>query len=100
MIDLHCHLLPGIDDGAQTLEDALAMARVAHESGITRAVLTPHIFAGRFENTAQSIGGATQRFRDALCAEGIALELGWAAEIHIGPEIITLVESGEMPYLG
>jgi protein-tyrosine phosphatase len=100
MIDLHCHLLPGIDDGAQSLEDAVAMARVAHESGITRAVLTPHIFPGRFENTAATISAATQRLAEALASRAIPLDLGWAAEVHIGPEIITLVDSGEMPYLG
>jgi protein-tyrosine phosphatase len=100
MIDLHCHLLPGIDDGAQTLGDAIAMARVAHESGITRMVLTPHIFAGRFENTAPVIEAATRSFADALAERDIPIELGWAAEVHIGPEIMTLVERGQMPFLG
>jgi protein-tyrosine phosphatase len=100
MIDLHCHLLPGIDDGAQTLEDAVAMARVAYENGIKRAVLTPHIFPGRFENTPAGISQATQRFSDTLTSRNIPLELGWAAEVHIGPEIMTLVDAGDMPYLG
>lgn len=100
MIDLHCHLLPGIDDGAQSLPDALAMARMAHASGITRAVLTPHIFPGRFENTAATIAAATTRFSEALAEHHIPIELGWAAEVHIGPEIMSLVDSGEMPYLG
>jgi len=100
MIDLHCHLLPGIDDGAQSLEDAVAMARVAHGRGIEKAVLTPHIFPGRFENTAQVIQQATQRFAEELARRNIPLELGWAAEVHIGPEVMSLVEDGEMPYLG
>jgi len=43
MIDLHCHLLPGIDDGAKTPADALDMARAAVGNGIVRAVMTPHL---------------------------------------------------------
>ena len=42
MIDLHCHMLPGVDDGAVTEEEALLMAQVAVESGVTDVVLTPH----------------------------------------------------------
>jgi protein-tyrosine phosphatase len=43
MIDLHCHILPGLDDGPATMEDSLAMARVAAGAGITTIVATPHI---------------------------------------------------------
>ena len=43
MIDLHCHILPGLDDGAQSLEDSVAMARQAEEDGITAVCATPHI---------------------------------------------------------
>ncbi len=50
MIDLHCHLLPGIDDGARTLDDALALVRTAVASGITGAVVTPHIYPGVWDN--------------------------------------------------
>jgi len=42
MVDLHCHILPGIDDGAQTIEDSLAMAEDAIQDGITCVVATPH----------------------------------------------------------
>ena len=55
MIDLHCHLLPGIDDGATDLEDALAMARVACADGITTLACTPHIYPGLYDNTAEII---------------------------------------------
>jgi len=50
MIDLHCHLLPGIDDGPATLEEALEMARIAVANGITEAYVTPHLHPGRWEN--------------------------------------------------
>ena len=51
MIDLHNHLLPGIDDGAPDLEASLALARVAVQDGITHLVCTPHIHPGRYDNS-------------------------------------------------
>ena len=100
MIDIHCHLLPGIDDGPETLDEALDMARLAVANGITEAVATPHIHAGRYDNTLQSVGEATRRFRHCLHEKGIALRLRMAAEIRIGPELITLVETQQVPWLG
>ena len=100
MIDIHCHLLPGIDDGPETLGEALDMARLAVANGITEAVATPHIHAGRYDNTLQSVGEATRRFQHCLQDNNIALRLRMAAEIRIGPELITLVETQQVPWLG
>ena len=47
MIDIHCHMLPGIDDGPGRLDESLDMARLAVANGITEVVVTPHIHAGR-----------------------------------------------------
>ena len=58
MIDLHSHLLPGIDDGATDLNDALELARIAVADGITHMVCTPHIHPGRYDNTPESISNA------------------------------------------
>jgi protein-tyrosine phosphatase len=44
MIDLHCHILPGLDDGAERLEESVEMARAAEEDGIEKIVATPHLF--------------------------------------------------------
>ncbi len=49
MIDLHCHMLPGIDDGPRDLATSLAMARVAVDDGITLTACTPHIYPGLYE---------------------------------------------------
>jgi protein-tyrosine phosphatase len=100
MVDLHCHLLPGIDDGPETLAEALALADHAVAAGIARSVVTPHILPGRYENTLSGIREATARFRAQLRERGIPLEIGYAAEIRIGPDILTLADEGALPILG
>ncbi|WP_198263918.1 CpsB/CapC family capsule biosynthesis tyrosine phosphatase [sulfur-oxidizing endosymbiont of Gigantopelta aegis] len=55
MIDIHSHLLPGIDDGAKTLDEAVALAYHAAAHGITHSIITPHIHPGRYDNDCDSI---------------------------------------------
>lgn len=100
MIDLHCHLLPGIDDGPQTLEQSLALARMATANGITHSVVTPHIHPGRYENSAASIHSDVQKFRDALEAAQIPLQLGFAGEVRLSIEILQMVEEQQIPFYG
>ena len=100
MIDLHCHYLPGIDDGAQTLDEALALARAAVADGITHAVMTPHVHVGVFENRTASIEHAVAQLRAALVQHGIALSISAGGEVRIGAELIELLETGELPFLG
>ncbi len=64
MIDLHCHYLPGVDDGPADLPAALALARAAAENGILIAVLTPHVYPGRWDNTLSSLTVAFERFTE------------------------------------
>jgi len=100
MIDLHCHILPGIDDGAETLEEALSLAKHAVASGITRAIVTPHYVPGRYDNRKDDIRECARQFRAELAARKIPLEIGYAAEVHVTPEVLTLEESGTLPVLG
>ena len=100
MVDLHCHLLPGIDDGPETMEEAVAMARMAAENGIERAVLTPHLHPGRYENSLESISHAAAEFRDELERQAVPLAIGFAAEVRLSLEVLGLVENETMPYLG
>jgi protein-tyrosine phosphatase len=79
MLDLHCHMLPGIDDGAADLEMALAMARMAAADGIRTVACTPHIYPGMYENTADGIRAAIAVFQAQLDAAGIGLRLVDAA---------------------
>jgi protein-tyrosine phosphatase len=100
VIDLHCHFLPGIDDGAQTMDDALALARRAAADGIRHAVMTPHIHPGVFDNRKDEIEAAIVRFRKVLLDAGIALSISPGAEVRLGPEVIQMLEEGALPALG
>jgi protein-tyrosine phosphatase len=100
MLDLHCHYLPGIDDGAQTLAESLALARAAVADGITHAVMTPHIHVGVYENRIAGINAAVESFRQALAANAIPLAISAGGEVRIGAELIELLAEDEIPFLG
>lgn len=100
MFDLHCHLLPGIDDGPATLNEALELARIAVRNGITHSILTPHVHPGRYENLKASIGAATADFRAALARAEIPLQLGFAGEVRLSAEILMLVAEDRIPFYG
>ena len=100
MIDLHCHYLPGIDDGAENLQEALGLARAAVADGITHAAMTPHVHAGVFENRASGIRLAVEAFRIELAKARIPLQISAGGEVRIGPEIMDLLAADEIPFLG
>ena len=100
MIDLHCHFLPGIDDGADSIEEALALAKHAVESGITHSVVTPHLHLGRYDNYRDVINPVFLEFQAALSAASIDLKLGYASEVRVCPEIMIWVTQNKMPFLG
>lgn len=100
MIDLHCHILPGVDDGAQTLDDGLAMARMAVADGIRTACLTPHLHPERYPNTRVGLVAATHRFQAALDQHGIPLKLKAACEARLSIELLDLIADDAVPFLG
>ena len=99
MIDLHCHMLPGIDDGAPNLDTALEMARIAVADGIKMSACTPHIYPGLFDNTGEQIVRHVQALRTQLQEAGIGLEITHGADIQLVPEMVRGLQSGRMPTL-
>jgi len=100
MYDIHCHLLPEIDDGSPSMEYSLDMARYAVEHGTTHMVVTPHIHPGRYDNDKSIIEKSCQQFKQAIADAGIELQLGMAAEVRISAEILILFEQHKIPFLG
>lgn len=99
MIDLHCHLLPGIDDGASALAVALDMARIAVADGITVIACTPHIYPGMYDNNGPAIRQAVAALQTHLEAAGVALQLTCGADIHIAPDLVASLRAGQAPTL-
>jgi protein-tyrosine phosphatase len=99
MIDLHCHMLPGIDDGPTSMDISLAMARCAVADGITVTACTPHIYPGLYENTRDSILAAIAAFRLKLAEAGIALRLVEGADTHLAPDLVANLKAGLIPTL-
>jgi protein-tyrosine phosphatase len=100
MIDLHCHMLPGIDDGAEHMQMSLDMARLAVADGITHTVVTPHLHEGRWDNRKSEVEGYCSDLRSELEHAGIPLTVGYSAEVRIGAEMLGWVASEEIPFLG
>jgi protein-tyrosine phosphatase len=81
VIDLHCHVLPGIDDGPPTIEAALEMAREAQRDGITTIAATPHIHPSYPENDAARVWARIALLQPRLDAAGIAVKLVPGGEV-------------------
>ena len=80
MIDLHSHLLPGIDDGAADLAGSVAMGRAAVDGGVDQIVATPHV-SGTYPNDARTFAARVAEVQLALDAEGVALRVHSGAEV-------------------
>ena len=80
MIDLHCHVLPGIDDGPPTIDESIALVRAAARAGTRTIVATPHV-NWQYPNTAEIIAGAVAELNDRLAAEGETIEILAGAEV-------------------
>jgi protein-tyrosine phosphatase len=89
MIDLHCHILDGLDDGAKSLDEATEMARMAEKDGITKIVATPHLFRGDFmPDDLSIIEKKVGELRRALEENNINVEIIKGAEVHITHNLI------------
>jgi protein-tyrosine phosphatase len=99
MIDLHCHILAGIDDGAQTMEDSIEMAHAAVLEGIDTIIATPHHKNGRYENTQQVIIEKTAELNQVLQNEKIPLKILPGQEPAIHGELLKGITLGEVSTL-
>jgi protein-tyrosine phosphatase len=95
LIDLHSHLLPGIDDGAADEEQSLEMARMAVADGITVQACTPHIVPGVYNNVGPDIRARVAHLQFRLHQEGVPLRLVTGADVHMTPNLVAKVRSGE-----
>jgi protein-tyrosine phosphatase len=96
MIDLHCHILPGIDDGASDVSVSLAMAKASVSQGITTVACTPHILPGLYHNSGPQIRLAAAQLQEILDQAEVPLRLTTGADAHITPDFIAGLRSGRL----
>lgn len=96
MIDTHCHILPGVDDGARTLDDSIAMAQAAVANGITHLLCTPHHNNGEYFNVKSKVIEKVQFLQKELDNRQIPLHLFESQEIRITGELLTDFQKGEI----
>ncbi|MFO7763699.1 MAG: CpsB/CapC family capsule biosynthesis tyrosine phosphatase [Wenzhouxiangellaceae bacterium] len=94
LTDLHCHMLPGIDDGSRQMEQSLAMARIAVADGISTTVVTPHHLNGVYSNPARQIRAGIEALNEALERAGIGLNILPGSELHLTPELPAELDQG------
>lgn len=93
MIDIHSHIIPGLDDGAKDLDTALEMLEIAYNNGTSDVILTPHyIHDATFENNCTEIKKSFKELKEAAVKHGINLKLHLGSEIFICPELPTLLD--------
>jgi protein-tyrosine phosphatase len=96
VIDLHCHILPGIDDGAPDLAVSLEMARAFVADGVTHVACTPHILPGLYHNSGPQIRQAVQQLQQILDDQGLPLQLVVGADNHVVPDFVAGLRSGHL----
>jgi protein-tyrosine phosphatase len=96
VIDLHCHILPGLDDGASDLSVSLNMAKAQVDQGVTVVACTSHILPGLYHNSGPAIRQATAQLQEILDQEGIALRLTTGADVHMAPDFVAGLRSGKL----
>lgn len=100
MIDVHSHIIPGIDDGARTLEMALEMARQTQAAGVTHLVCTPHIHPGHYDNNIVTIKQGFDALQQAVKENSIELTLSYAGEVRVSEFIPKWLSENKLPFIG
>lgn len=96
MIDLHCHLLPGVDDGSDNLDISLKLAQDAVKNGITHALLTPHHMNGMYMNHRSDVIAQTEYFQEQLKRNGINLIVFPGQEVRINGDLLQALDNNDI----
>jgi len=102
MIDLHSHILAGVDDGAVSLADSLSLIEGSISNGVVKILATPHIHLGTFDNDIERISYAFNQLTSHIEQHPLTqkVSLAYAAEVRICPEIIMLATNNQLPFMG
>lgn len=91
MIDIHTHVLPGIDDGAQDISESLEILQALADQGVTELVATPHIISGVYENSREIINEKIIEVQDLIREHQLNIVLHAGAELYCEPDVVSKV---------
>ncbi|WP_429970340.1 tyrosine-protein phosphatase [Fructilactobacillus sp. Tb1] len=96
MIDIHCHILPGVDDGSPDMETSLKLAKEAEKQGITAALVTPHHMDGEYTNHLVDVEKETEEFQKQIDANGINFKVFPGQEVHITGDLLKAIDNDDI----
>ncbi len=94
-VDMHSHILPGIDDGSENMERSLELVQVMQSLGYRKLIMTPHIMSDFYKNTPEIIREKLALLKQAVAEAGIEMELDCAAEYYLDEGLLHKLEHGE-----
>ena len=100
MIDLHSHILSGIDDGAKDISESIEIALQSVAVGVTHMMCTPHIHQGIFENTTSTINSAFGALVQAFISHNIPLKISKGSEVRLDTTILGGIANNQIPFIG
>lgn len=98
MIDLHCHMLTAVDDGSQTIDLSITMAKEAYEEGIDKILLTPHHMDGQFVNHKLDVEEKVNNLQKILYDNQIYIDLRPGQEVHINGGLLDSIDNDDILY--
>lgn len=99
-VDIHAHLIPGIDDGAKTMDDSIALIVKLKSLGYQKLIITPHIMGHRYKNNANNIKEAFDRLQLEVNQRAIDIKLEVAAEYYLDEDFMTLLNNKDLLIFG
>ncbi len=100
-VDIHSHLLPGIDDGVRTIEESVAIIKKFKLLGYSKLITTPHIISDLYPNSREIITQKLQEVQDAIKDDNIDIAIEASAEYYVDIEFLKLIENDELlPFMG
>jgi tyrosine-protein phosphatase YwqE len=99
-VDLHSHILPGIDDGSKSMEESLALIRALSAIGYKKLIITPHIMSDTYKNTSEGIRDALHALQTEVQHHNIDITLEAAAEYYLDEHFLDLLEKKEILTFG
>ena len=99
LVDIHCHILPGVDDGAKDWQTSIKLAREAVADGVTHAVCTPHMLNGKYINHKKDVICLTENFQDMLDDAKISLTVFPGQEVRISGDLPKALDDDDILFL-